>query len=166
VRRLGPLAAVVALLALAGASALVVVAVAVVGGALGVVSGVDAHRSLGVRLDDDVLVVRRGSLWRRTSVAVRAKVQSARTRSSPLQRRVALATAHADLAGAWTTTVAVDQPADRCLALVAALTGSAPVDGAGDPTGDPLAPLGSVRLDRAGPHEEDASWPTHLHPER
>jgi putative membrane protein len=61
--------------------------------------GVTAHRRAGLAVTGDRVVFASGVLHHRIDVAPRNRIQSTRTSASPLQRRVGLATLHADLAG-------------------------------------------------------------------
>ncbi|HSL56521.1 MAG TPA: PH domain-containing protein [Acidimicrobiales bacterium] len=131
-RRLGPLAVVVVALGVVAGWSPPLIGVALVAAVVATASGLDAYRALGVRLDDDVVVVRRGSLVRRTTVAVRHRVQSGRTSASVFQRRAGLATAHADLAGG-AAAVVLDQSVARCDELVDHLTGARAALGARRP---------------------------------
>ena len=140
-RRLATL--VVPLAALAAATSFSAPALAAVGvaGIVAVVTGLDAYRSLGHRLDPDVLVTRSGFLLRRTVVVVRARTQSTRTRATVFQRRRDLATLAVDLAGRGATPAVVDQRTDRALTLA----GSIEVVADSSP-GEPYATLGARSL--------------------
>jgi putative membrane protein len=81
------------------------------------ISGVDAYRNLGHRLDGDVLVTRVGSLLRRTVVVLVPRIQSLRDSSSPFQRLRGLATLRVDLAGRGIPPAVVDQHRERCAEL-------------------------------------------------
>jgi putative membrane protein len=112
--------------------------VALVGAvALAVVMGIDAYANLGHRLGPDLLVTRSGSLFRRTVVVVRARVQSTRVRATVLQRRRHLATLAVDLAGRGVAPVVIDQTDQRCRHLADQLRFT-PVS----PAGGPYATLG------------------------
>ncbi len=66
---------------------------------LGVPWGLVAHRRAGSALDGAVLAVASGAVVHHLELVPRARVQSARTSTSPLQRRVRLASLHLDVAG-------------------------------------------------------------------
>lgn len=92
-----------ALGALVGALALLAgpegVLVVVATGALGALWGIDAHRRAGWAETPTLVVLAHGSLVHRTELVPVGRVQSARTTSSPLQRRAGVATTHLDVAG-------------------------------------------------------------------
>ena len=113
-----PPALMVVLISSVAPVALIALAVAV---ALAVTTGLDAYGSLGHRLDPHLLVTRSGSLFRRTIVVVRERVQSTRVHASPFQRRRSLATLAVDLAGRGPTPLVIDQIDRRCRALAGAM---------------------------------------------
>lgn len=82
--------------------------------AVAVVLGFDAHRNLGFRVDGRHMVVRWGSLLRRTTVVTTNRVQSTRMRASPTQRRVGVVTMVLDLAGVGARPTLIDQAPNRC----------------------------------------------------
>jgi putative membrane protein len=61
--------------------------------------GESAHRRAGLAATDSRVVLASGVLHHRIDIAPRDRLQSTRASSSPLQRRVDLATIHVDLAG-------------------------------------------------------------------
>lgn len=85
----------VALAALAWPGGIVLLPIAL----LGVPWGALAHRRAGCALDGPVVAIASGVLAHRLELLPRARVQSVRTSSSPLQRWSALATLHLDVAG-------------------------------------------------------------------
>ncbi|HEX2576580.1 MAG TPA: PH domain-containing protein, partial [Aquihabitans sp.] len=97
VRRVGPVALVIALLVAATRSpwALLGLLALVPAGLL----ADRAYRSLGHGSTPAFVFARRGAVLRETVVVPVAKTQSSRVRSSPFQRRVGLATLHLDVAG-------------------------------------------------------------------
>ena len=82
-------------LALGPAGALVVV----VTGGLGVLWGMAAHRRAGWVVTGELAVLAHGVLLHRRELVPLARVQSARSDASPLQRLAGLATLHLDVAG-------------------------------------------------------------------
>jgi putative membrane protein len=87
--------------------------------------GVAAYRGLGHALSAGFLVTRSGSFSRRTVVVPLARVQSARLRASPWQRRSGLATLSVDLAGPGPVPQVLDEAAAVGEHLLAATSGTA-----------------------------------------
>jgi putative membrane protein len=75
------------------------------------------YRGLGHASRPGHVTARRGSLVRETVVVPTARTQSARLRSSPMQRRAGLATLLVDVAGRGRTPAIIDGPARRLGAL-------------------------------------------------
>jgi len=86
-----------------------------------VAAGRAAYRGLGHALAGDYLVTRSGWLNRRLVAVPLARVQSARSRATPLQRRAGLATLSVDLAGPGL----VPQVRDEAAAVVGELRAAA-----------------------------------------
>ncbi|CAN5756715.1 PH domain-containing protein [soil metagenome] len=101
--------------------------------------GAAAYRGLGHALSAGFLVTRSGSFSRRTVVVPLARVQSARLRASPWQRRSGLATLSVDLAGPGPVPQVLDEAAAVGERLLAATSGTAeaPVSPAPPPASDP-----------------------------
>jgi putative membrane protein len=91
----------------------------VAGGALAAAAGLGElfYRGLGHASRPGHVTARRGSLVRETVVVPTARTQSARLRSSPMQRRAGLATLLVDVAGRGRTPAIIDGPARRLGAL-------------------------------------------------
>lgn len=77
----------------------------VVGGALGALWGIVSHSWAGWRTDEEVVLLARGVFSHRLDVVPLARIQSASTRSNPLQRRAGLATFRVDVAGGHAPTL-------------------------------------------------------------
>lgn len=87
-------------------------------------AGVAAYRGLGHALGDGVLVARSGAFIRHTVIVPVERAQSARVRSTPLQRRAGLATLWVDLAGPGRAAQVVDESAATAEGLLAAVVGT------------------------------------------
>lgn len=79
---------------------------------LGVPWGVIAHRRAGFALDGPVLAVASGAIVHRLELVPTARLQSVRTTTNPLQRRVGLASVHLDVAGTRSAPGLADLSAD------------------------------------------------------
>ncbi len=93
--------------------------------------GFAAYRGLGHAVSPDFLMTRSGSFNRRTVVIPLARVQSARLRASPWQRRSGLATLAVDLAGPGPVPQVLDEAAPVAERLLAAAASPAAVSPAG-----------------------------------
>lgn len=141
-RRMPAAAMVAASLLAAGLDGLLVAVVAAICVVAAVALGVDAYANLGHRLDRRHLVVRWGSLVKRTVVVTTERIQSTRIGASPFQRRVELATMRLDLAGIGGTPLIVDQLDDRCRTLDAQLRPTPATVGSVSSSADPHATMG------------------------
>jgi putative membrane protein len=83
-----------------------------------------SRSALGAGLDDRVLAVRGGLLTRRLALVPYARIQSVRVTQGPAQRRLRLATVHADTAGG-AGAAALDRDEAEAWALAAELTARA-----------------------------------------
>lgn len=105
---------------LAGAAAVLVVALATV-------VGFDAFRGLGLGRPGRIIVTRTGSLVRTTWLVPAARTQSVGVRTTPFQRRQQLADLHLDVAGLRRAARVVERPASSCRSMaVDALATSVP----------------------------------------
>jgi putative membrane protein len=105
-----------------------VAALAVLGAA---VAGAFAYRGLAHACADGYLVARSGALVRETFIVPTDKAQSTRLRSTPLQRRVGLATLWVDVAGRGETPRVRDGDAVELRDLQRALVNPSPAAGSG-----------------------------------
>ncbi len=88
--------------------------VATVSALAAVAWGFDAYRNMGFRIDELHVVIRGGSLLRRTSIVTLDRVQSTGSAVSPMQRRAGVATLTLDLAGVGARTPVIDQLPVAC----------------------------------------------------
>lgn len=95
---------------------------------------------LGVGLHPTVFAVRSGLLTRQLQVVPYARIQSVRVVQGPLQRRLGLATVHADAAGG-AGAAAVDRDVHEAWAMAAELTERARAARGGGPATGPRAPV-------------------------
>lgn len=99
-----------------------------------------AQPVLGAGLFPTVFAVRSGLLTRQLVVVPYARIQSVRVVQGPLQRRLGLATVHADAAGG-AGAVAVDRDVREAWAMAAELSERARAARGGGPASGPRAPV-------------------------